>query len=420
MDHVCTPDTLNELLNEATPGDTFTIEAGSYADCQVTLAATGSNDQPIAIRATDPGSVVFSGTSSFVVSGTHLVIENLTFDGCALEESCVVLDGAANCRVTSCLFTRSGGRRAAISIQGDAGNNTVDHCEFAHLEQRSVQVVIRGETAPSNNRVIDNVFRDIPRIPSGNGRETIQIGQNQRDWGHVEPKTLVARNQFLRCDGEIEIISNKSSRNDYRNNLFKDCKGELVMRGGSHCVIEGNRHENCTGGIRLSGTHHTVIHNLVRNCVNGLKISYGMTLEQGGLYQAVTGCLVAHNTVIDTEKVGLSVGTNRMMDRKEMGVAKYAPFENRFQNNIFTSDSGEHVRVDQAPDNQMTSNLFAGAAGVGDELPEGNLVVGDAGLNDRGEVTKASPAFGEAMQIELAAAFPHLGTDPERLKDCPG
>jgi len=43
-----------------------------------------------------------------------------------------------------------------------------------------------------------------------------------------------------------------------------------------------------------------------------------MMIEQGGLYQAVTKCLVVHNTVIDSNKVGLDVGTNRLMDRKEM------------------------------------------------------------------------------------------------------
>jgi poly(beta-D-mannuronate) lyase len=133
--------------------------------------------------------------------------------------------------VVDCRFVHSGGKRAAISIQGTAARNTIERCEFAHLEQRSIQVIIRGEEAPVDNRIVENCFR---KIPSGNGRETIQVGQNQRDWGHVEPKTIVERNRFLRCDGEIEIISNKSSRNSYRNNLFKDCKGELVMRGGSY------------------------------------------------------------------------------------------------------------------------------------------------------------------------------------------
>jgi hypothetical protein len=272
---------------------------------------------------------------------------------------------------------------------------------------------------PVDNRIVDNCFRDIPPILSGNGRETIQIGQNQRDWGHIEPRTVVERNRFLRCDGEIEIISNKSSRNFYRHNLFKDCRGELVMRGGSHCEIHGNRHEDCKGGIRLSGTHHMVTHNIIRNCSNGLRVPYGITIEQGGLYQAVTACLVAHNTVIDSESVGLNVGTNRMMDRKERGVAKYAPYGNRFVNNIFASDSGIHFVADQAPDNEVTHNLFAGSGEMGEEVPEGNLTATDPGLADDGRPTAESPAFNGATHVEGTARYPHLGADPDRLSDTP-
>ena len=385
----------------------------------ITVDASGEPGRPLTIKAKDPGTVVLTGTSAFRVTGSHIVIEGLSFEACVLDESCVLLDGATDCRVTDCRFTHSGGKRAAISIQGPATRNTIDHCEFAHLEQRSIQVIIRGEGAPVDNRIVDNCFRDIPPIPSGNGRETIQIGQNQRDWGHVEPRTVVERNRFLRCDGEIEIISNKSSRNFYRHNLFKDCKGELVMRGGSYCEIHGNRHEDCKGGIRLSGTHHSVTHNIIRNCAHGFRVPYGMTIEQGGLYQAVTECLVAHNTVIDSEKVGLSVGTNRMRDRKEMGIAKHAPYGNRFVNNVFASDSGRHFVADQAPDNEVTQNLFAGAGELPGEMPEGNVTANAPGLAEDGKPMADSPALNGAISVEEADPYPHLGADPDRLSDTP-
>lgn len=358
----CHPSMLPESLRRATPGDVLALETGSFANLVIQIDACGEPDAPVTIRAATSGETVFTGASSLRLTGSHVVLEGLRFEGCILEDSCVVLDGAADCTVRDCRFERSGGKRAAVTIQGTAKRNTVEGCTFAHLEQRSIQVVIRGEDAPQDNAIVGNTFSDIPPIPSGNGRETIQVGQNQRDWGHVEPRTTIERNRFLRCDGEIEIISNKSSRNVYRHNLFKDCRGELVMRGGSFCQVIANRHVNCTGGIRLSGTHHVVSHNQILDCDNGIRIPYGMTVEQGGLYQAVTGCEITRNSIVGTRKTGLALGTNRNMDRGEMGVARFAPFGNRITHNDFASDSGVHAAIDEAPDNHLQDNRFGGKA----------------------------------------------------------
>jgi len=179
------------------------LEDEVAADVVLAIGSIGEEKRPITIRAKHPGEVVLTGLSNLFLTGSWVRLEGIHFKDCVLDESCVVLEGN-DCEVVDCQFTHSGGKRAAISIQGTAARNTIERCEFVDLEQRSVQVVIRSEDAPSENHIVDNCFRDIPPIPSGNGRETIQIGQNQRDWGHVEPKTLVARNRFLRCDGEMD------------------------------------------------------------------------------------------------------------------------------------------------------------------------------------------------------------------------
>ena len=53
------------------------------------------------------------------------------------------------------------------------------------------------------------------------------------------------------CNGEPEVISNKSSNNIYRKNYFEDCDGELVMRGGHDCVIDSNVIKGGNSGIRV-------------------------------------------------------------------------------------------------------------------------------------------------------------------------
>lgn len=188
------------------------------------------------------------------------------------------------------------------------------------------------------------------------------------------------------------------------------------MRGGSYCEITGNRHENSTGGIRLSGSHHSVTHNLIQNCSNGFRIPYGMMTEQGGLYQAVTKCLVAHNTVIDSKKVGLNLGTNRLMDRKEMGVAKFAPYQNRFVNNFFASNTGRHCIVHEAPENEIANNIFIGSADSAG-LPGENQIT-KIDLGDDCRLPEGSPALDRVTWLDLAD-YSDLGANFDKLTDAP-
>lgn len=180
-EHRCAPDEFANRLKEADAGDTIVLNGGTLTDCILTIDRRCDPGRPLTICAADSGSVILTGNSSLFLTGKHIVIEGLSFEACILDESCIVLDGAADCRITDCRFSHSGGKRAALSIQSSAARNTVEYSEFAHLEQRSIQVVIRSEEAPVENRILENCFRDIPTIPSGNGPETIQIGQNQRD-----------------------------------------------------------------------------------------------------------------------------------------------------------------------------------------------------------------------------------------------
>ncbi len=67
--------------------------------------------------------------------------------------------------------------------------------------------------------------------------------------------TIVENNVFDRCDGEVEIISNKSNGNIYRGNLFLRSRGALTLRHGDDTLVEGNVFrgdgKDFTGGIRV-------------------------------------------------------------------------------------------------------------------------------------------------------------------------
>jgi parallel beta-helix repeat protein len=169
----------------------------------------------------------------------------------------------------------------------------------------------------------------------------------------------VEHNVFLRCNGEGEIISNKSSHNTYRCNLFKDCRGELVLRGASNCTVAGNRFEGCSGGIRIHGTHHRVVNNVVVNPGGtGIRMGYGASVELGGIYQAVGHCVVANNTIVNPDREGILIGFNRNYQMKDWGVLRFSPYANRVERNVVVGSKAPLLRVDHAPGNVITGNLF--------------------------------------------------------------
>ena len=393
---------LQTALDGAKPGDEIVVKDGMYSDWDLVVACKGAEDAPIVIRSETPGGVTFTDESTFKVSGTYVTILGFRFEDCRLMDSCVLMDGGLNVRVTDCVFEGAFGRAPVIMVRGRSVDCRVDHCRFIKPEARSVQVVVRGERSPMRTVIDRNLFQDVPPIPSGNGRETIQIGQSQPNWGWFCPLTIVEYNTFLRCDGEIEIISNKSSRNTYRYNLFVDCKGELVMRGASHCDIIGNRFENCTGGVRLSGTHHRVMENVIVNSQRiGIQLRYGMTKELGGHYQAVGHCLITNNTIVNAREVGLFVGTSRDRDGGEKGVSTIAPYANQIVKNIVVGNRGKVVVVDHAPDNMIEENVFYATEDAVVSDIDGNsvddpMLVGD----DDFRLRENSPAHGKGASCK--------------------
>jgi hypothetical protein len=214
----------------------------------------------------------------------------------------------------------------------------------------------------------------------------------------------------LRCDGEIEIISNKSSRNTYRYNLFEDCKGELVMRGGSHCEVIGNRFENCIGGVRLSGTHHRVMDNvIVDSRKRGIVVLYGMTEGLGGHYQAVHDCLVTNNTIVNAAEIGIHIGSGGGRDWGEKGVASIAPSCNRFAKNIVVGDQGRLVQVEDARENEIADNLFCGT---------GDAVVPDIAGNEWGDPMFVDPQNGD-FRLALEGRKKGVGASAEFFESGP-
>src|SRR5262249_14308561 len=145
---------------------------------------------------------------------------------------------------------------------------------------------------------------------------------------YTSSRTVVERNLFLGCSGELEIISNKSYDNIYRHNTFDSCQGTLTLRVGGGCRVEGNwffgRKVSSTGGVRIIDRNQTVINNYFEG-LRGTDARSALTFMNGIPNTALTGyfqvsnALVAFNTFVDCARninigqSGSADGTNSTM-----------------------------------------------------------------------------------------------------------
>ena len=135
-------------------------------------------------------------------------------------------------------------------------------------------VTLRGRLRQVARRlwVHHNYFHDFTS-PGGNGAETIRWGLSGLSLS--TGNGLCEYNLFVRCRGENEMISNKSSGNTYRYNTMLDCVGgEISQRHGNDCFYYGNYLRN-NQGMRIYGDRHKIFANYFENNTIGVNMGNG-------------------------------------------------------------------------------------------------------------------------------------------------
>lgn len=263
------------------PGDTIVLQNGEWIDQAISLRANGTESNPIVLMAETPGSVIMKGMSRISISGSYVEISGIYFKEGTLHNASVVefrtsaiisYYHANNCRMTNCaiidynpaLYTNN---TKWVSIYGQ--NNRVDNCSFVNKTNLGVlmEVTLSANVVPAHiiennyfgyrNPNLDDKGREL------NGQEIIRVGTS--DVSMQDANCIIRNNFFEHCDGETEIVSNKSCGNTYSNNVFYECKGMLTLRHGNDCVVEGNyffgNGVKKTGGVRIIGENHKVYNN---------------------------------------------------------------------------------------------------------------------------------------------------------------
>ncbi len=290
-------------------GDTIVWAAGRHADVVMRLRGRGEESAPLTVRAETTGGAIFTGASQLEVRGAWVVIEGLTFENTTIDP--ILLKDAQHCRVTACTIracSAEGARLHYLRIGGRTSTaNRVDHCTFDDKRTDGVMLIIDGDDGvlSTGTRIDHNLFRGIAKAVR-NGMEAIRVGDSS--FQEQEARTLVEENRFEACRGDAEVISNKSTGNTYRGNIFVGCDGgAIVLRHGDRCVVEGNRIDGegraKSGGIRLHGRGHVVKGNVIERTG-----AYAIALPAGNSVAKNTGHAPVRDAMIEGNRIKSPAG----------------------------------------------------------------------------------------------------------------
>lgn len=318
------------VLSKLIAGDEIIIANGTYNNWSVTIPNHGTAKKPIRISAATEGKVIFTGTTEqtiFKITGAFVILKGISFNNCTLIKSegktgvLVDLKDSQSCVLRKCTFTNNRAKSQfmpLVIVSGNGKHNLIDSCFFtANIDNQDIQVKITKESYPKFTTIAYNIFTNKQKVswPNNNGGECIQVGQDPVLLGTREAESIVKFNKFINCNAEGEVISNKSSNNSYLNNYFKANDGELVMRGGHNCKIDGNTFEGGTGGIRINGTAHTITNNKISDVKTAIRLMYGMAKgkEEVGFYIAAGNCVIKNN-IINNAFIGILIGDSKNVD----------------------------------------------------------------------------------------------------------
>ncbi len=364
---VSNADELNEAIANAQPGDEIIMANGKWNDVQINFIGSGTESQPITLRAETPGKVLMQGASDLKLGGEYLVVDGLYFTNGAAPSASVIQfyvdeDNLANhCRVTNCViedYNKAQRDQQDFWVLFKGRYNQLDHCYLAGKSNRgpTVRINLSGNESIKNYHKINNNHFG-PRPPKGGpSAETMQIGTSGTSM--TPSYTMVENNLFDRCNGEVEIISSKSNFNEFRNNVFYKSEGSLVTRHGNYCTIDGNyfigdEGSPHIGGIRLIGTGHWVTNNYFYN-LNGeifrapLAVMNGIRRSAINRYIQVTDVVVAFNTWVNcTSPWQFGVGSN--VDQKDVlppsEIRSETPIRTLMANNIIYNTEGDKMPI---------------------------------------------------------------------------
>lgn len=321
-------DAYAETIKRLEPGDTLVLANGVWHDFEIVFAGTGNEANPISLTAETPGDVFISGQSNLRLAGEFLEVSGLVFKNGYTPTSEVISfrvdedNVANNSRVTQVVidnFNQPERQEVDFWVMMYGKNNRFDHNHIVGKRNKGVTMAVRLNTEESreNYHRIDHNYFGPRQILGSNGGETLRIGTSHHSL--TNSFTVVEKNYFDRADGELEIISNKSGNNTFRNNTFYQSRGTLTMRHGNNNLVEGNvffgNGADHTGGIRVINAGQTIRNNYMEG-LKGTRFGGALVVMNGvpnspiNRYHQVEDAEITNNSLINSDNIQLAAGSD--------------------------------------------------------------------------------------------------------------
>jgi poly(beta-D-mannuronate) lyase len=335
---------LNAAISNASAGTTIILANQTWTDVQININKTGTESNPITIKAQTPGNVFFEGRSNISLGGSYIIFEGVIFqnafglitNGDKIEPIIEFRDTSnndcVNCIVRNIKIDSYNGTSSQetlkfkwIIIYGEY--NEVSYSSF--IGKNGVGSIINdnhNNSTPDYSKIHHNYFAD--RVPVNNDvnglndQDAIRIGVSTTSLS--DSFTEVYDNFFNNWSGEVEIISNKCGSNKYYNNTFRDFQGTLTLRHGNNTEVYGNyffaNNNSFSGGIRVIGEDHKIYNNYIEGvnhrkpsgsgsgATGGINVSNGKPNSALNEYYQVKNVQIINNTLVNCD-LAIRIGT---------------------------------------------------------------------------------------------------------------
>lgn len=392
---------LRSALSNAKPGDLIKLRNKSWSfSSRVDIPRSGTADRPIVISAETTGGVTITGSGGFGLSGvSNVVVRGFNFRFTA---------GRVGIDCSSCSYVRFTRNRFELAgtvyshwlrLSGASHHNRIDRNVFINKKTMGNMLNFDGtSTAVASYNVVDRNHFANHSYSSYNNGECIRVGFSGLKYS--KGYNTIERNLFERCNGDPEVISNKSSDNTIRYNTFRDNNGALVFRHGHRSKALGNFFFNNNGGIRVYGDDHQIVNNYFESnrgtgARSTIVIGGGNALDDSATStgnDASERVLVAFNTLVNNSSY-LAIGASSS--------EAYGARDCTIANNLFVGSSGSFARKIRAYSGfKWAGNMLSGSASTG-EFPSGGYVrSSNVQLTSSGGIqrlTSSSPARNSAV-----------------------
>lgn len=351
---VRTPAEYGAAVADLQPGDTVVLANGEWRDFQIVFSGKGTAASPITLTAQTAGKVIISGQSNLRLAGEHLQVSGLVFrnghspTGEVLAFRVSPRARARHSRITQVVvdhFNQPDRSRSDHWVAMYDSHNRFDHNQLIGKNNLgATMVVVRDPVQGLDNRhrIDHNWFGPRPNLGS-NGGETLRVGTSKD--ADSASNSLIENNWFEGCDGEVEVVSNKSGGNTYRGNVFKQSRGALVLRHGDGNLVENNVFfgdgKSHTGGIRVINRRQTVRNNYLEGLAgdgysSALSLMYGVPDSPPHRYVQVDQARIERNTFVGIKQMFFGAGKD---DERSA-----APVNSSFSHNLIV-DETDPVRV---------------------------------------------------------------------------